>query len=309
MTVEQRNEKCRPRFGRARDEAGAFVEPQIFHRHQLKSRDVRAQTYVLSFRAESRNLWIFLSLLIVATEIVRDISTSLDMTTELLLTKNGVADRADDLLPEYRQIIASIPPEAGFGGIWESEMFLFFAAVKPFAPKQILESGRARGKSTLILARCFPEARIISVEYDRQSENASAAEVKLKIESNVNLLYGDSREILPQRLQPGDGVLIDGPKDFRALKLAVDLLRTGKPCAVFVHDFPPNSLQRKFVERNFPNAFFGDDPLFQRFQTLDNERDPRPNPQRRYGIFACIPPPLPMPYWKLRFRLLTQGRA
>ena len=228
------------------------------------------------------------------------------MTTEpQMLSKTAVAERAEDLLPEYQRIIASIPPEAGHGGIWESEMFLFYAAVKPFEPKQILESGRARGKSTLILARCFPESRIVSIEYDRQSENVSAAEAKLKPESNVDLLYGDSREILPQRLQEGDAVLIDGPKDFRALKLAVDLLRTGEPCAVFVHDFPLGSPQRKFVERNFPNAFFGDDPLFQRFQSLDNERDPRPNPQRRYGVFACIPPPLPMSYWKLRFRLLT----
>jgi predicted O-methyltransferase YrrM len=220
------------------------------------------------------------------------------------LTKTAVAERAEHLLPEYRQIIGNIPPEAGFGGIWESEMFLFYAAVKPFAPKQILESGRARGKSTLILARCFPDARIISVEFDRQSENAPAAEEKLKPCSNVELLYGDSRETLPQRLQTGDAVLIDGPKDFRALKLALDLLCTGKPCAVFVHDFPPNSSQRKFVERNFPNGFFGDDPLFQYFQSLDNERDPRPNPQRRYGIFACLPPPIPAPYWQLRMKLL-----
>src|SRR6266567_9471535 len=145
---------------------------------------------------------------------------------EMLLGKSAVADRADALLPEYRDIIANIPPEAGFGGIWESEMLLFYAAVKPFAPKQILESGRARGKSTLVLAHCFPEARIVSVEYDRQSENAAAAEAKLKNESNVNLLYGDSRKILPQRLQIADAVLIDGPKDFRVLTLAVDLLRT-----------------------------------------------------------------------------------
>lgn len=172
-------------------------------------------------------------------------------------------------------------------------MFLFYAAVKPFAPKQILESGRARGKSTLILARCFPESRIISVEYERQSENAPAAEAKLKSESNVELLYGDSREILPQRLRSGDAILIDGPKDFRALKLAINLLRTGKPCAVFIHDFPPDSPQRKLVERNFSNAFFGDDPLFQRFQNLDSARDPRPNPQRGYGVFVCLPPPLP----------------
>jgi hypothetical protein len=220
-----------------------------------------------------------------------------------LLRKSAVAERAIALLPEYERIIAGIPPEAGFGGIWESEMFLFHAAVKPFEPKQILESGRARGKSTLILARCFSESRIISVEYERQSENAPAAEAKLKNESNVELLYGDSREILPERLQSGDAVLIDGPKDFRALKLAVDLLGTAKPCAVFVHDFPPSSPQRKFVERNFPNAFFGDDLLFERFQSLDSGRDPRSNPQRRYGTFTCLPPPLPKLGWASRVRL------
>ena len=219
------------------------------------------------------------------------------------MNKQSVVERAESLLPEYRQIISTIPPEAGFGGIWESEMFLFYAAVKPFAPKQILESGRARGKSTLILARCFPQSRIISVEYERESENAPAAEAKLKNESNVELLYGDSREILPQRLQSGDAVLIDGPKDFRALKLAVDLLRTGKPCAVFIHDFPSNSPQRKFVERDFPSGFFGDDPLFQRFQALDVPRDPRPNPQRRYGTFVCLAPPLPELSLMSRLRL------
>src|SRR6202030_1706027 len=149
------------------------------------------------------------------------------------LSKSAVLVRAQHLLPEYRAAIANISPEAGFGGIWESEMLLFYAAVQPFAPRQILESGRARGKSTLILARCFPSARIVSVEYERESENAPAAETKLKNEPNVQLVYGDSREILPRQLQAGDAVLIDGPKDFRALKLAIDLLHTGKPCAVF----------------------------------------------------------------------------
>src|SRR5579864_3319659 len=123
--------------------------------------------------------------------------------SEALLSKTAVAQNAEDLLSEYREIIADIPAEAGFGGIWESEMLLFYAAVKPFGPKQILESGRARGKSTLILARCFPESRIVSIEYERESENAAAAEAKLKNEPNVDLLYGDSRESLPQRLQFG----------------------------------------------------------------------------------------------------------
>ena len=112
-----------------------------------------------------------------------------------LLTKAAVLERAEALLSEYRAAIATIPPEAGFGGIWESEMFLFYAAVKPLAPKQILESGRARGKSTLILARCFPESRIISVEYERDSENVAAAEAKLKPVSYTHLTLPTNREV------------------------------------------------------------------------------------------------------------------
>ena len=223
------------------------------------------------------------------------------------MTKASVAGRADVLLPEFREVISRILPEAGFGGIWESEMFLFFAAVKPCRPRQILESGRARGKSTMILARCFPEAHIVSVELERDSDNAGAAEAKLKACDNVELLYGDSRQIMPDRLQPGDAVLIDGPKGFRAVELAVELLRTGKPCAIFVHDFPPGSPWRQFVERRWPEAFFGDDPIFERFKVLDHGRDPRTtatgDKTGNYGIFACFPAGLPMPYWRLRLEL------
>ena len=227
-------------------------------------------------------------------------------------TPSAVAARAEDLLPEFRRLIADIPPEAGFGGIWESEMFLFYAAVRWCAPQQILESGRARGKSTLILARCFPESGVVSVELDRGTDNAAAAEEKLRGCPNVELLYGDSRKLLPERLREGDAVLIDGPKGFRAVELALEILRTGKPCAVFVHDFPPGAPWRRFVERYWPNVFFGDDPLFEPFRALDRGRDPRGTQAGekagQYGIFACFPPGLPKAYWRLRFALLFAQR-
>ena len=229
-----------------------------------------------------------------------------DAAVDRPLTPATVLGRAGDLLPQFESVIAQIPPEAGFGGIWESEMFLFYAAVKPLAPGQILESGRARGKSTLMLARCFPEARIVSIELDRGTENALAAEAKLKSFSNVELLYGDSRALMLEHLRPGDAVLIDGPKDFRALKLALQLLQTNKPSVVFVHDFPPGSAVRDFVEKNWPGVFFGDDPAFARFQALDQARDPRPKDdhhRRGYGVFACFPPGLPAPAWRLQLKL------
>ena len=225
-----------------------------------------------------------------------------------LLSRTAVAERAPALWPKYQQAIMGIPPEAGFGGIWESEMFLFYASVRPFAPRQILESGRARGKSTLTLARCFPDARIVSVEFDRDSDNAPAAEAKLKPCQNVELLYGDSCRILPERVRTGDAVLIDGPKGFRALSLAIALLHKTAPCTVFIHDFPAQAPWRTFVERHWPGAFFGDDQLFESFRALDEGRDPRetgpPSPRRRYGTFVCLPSGLPAPYWRLRLALL-----
>jgi Methyltransferase domain len=221
------------------------------------------------------------------------------------LTKAAISERAKFLLPSFRKMIGDIPPEAGFGGIWESEMLLFHATVQSFAPKQILESGRGRGKSTQLLARCFPHTRIVSVELDSTSPNAAAAESKLRQYENVELVYGDARKILPERLQDGDAVLIDGPKGLRALDLALDLLRTGKPCTVFLHDFPPATVWRRFVERHWPDAFFGDDPLFEPLRILDDERDPRPNRSgRAYGVFASLSGDLPKPYWRLRSNLL-----
>lgn len=219
--------------------------------------------------------------------------------------RSAVLQRANDLLPAYRAAITGIAPEAGFGGVWESEMLLFFAAVKPYAPKRILESGRGRGKSTSILARCFPQAQIISVELDSSGPNAVEAEEKLKLYRNVTLLSGDSGKVLPRYLQSGDAVLIDGPKDFNAVGLALQLLRTGKPCLVFMHDFPAENPARKFVADHWPEAFFGDDPSFQHFRSLDDERDPFLGKRARgYGTFACLPPELPAPYGRLHRQLL-----
>jgi hypothetical protein len=201
--------------------------------------------------------------------------------------------------------VRDIAPEAGYGGVWESEMLLFYAVIKPFAPRQILESGRGRGKSTSILARCFSDSQIISVELDTTGANAAAAVEKLRRYPNVSLLTGDSGTILPQHLKQGDAVLIDGPKDFNAVVLALKLLQTKKPCIVFMHDFPASSAARKFVVRHWPTAFFSDDSAFASLRSIDDERDPLLEKRvRRYGTFACLPGELPEPALRLRFKLL-----
>lgn len=225
------------------------------------------------------------------------------------LSMPALLERADDLLPVYERAVAGMPRETEFKGVCPSEMFFVYAAIKPYAPQQILESGRCRGESTLTLARCFPQTQIISVEYDSASIHAPIAKAKLQPYANVDLLYGDSREILPGRLQTGDIILLDGPKEFRALKLAARLLHTGKPCAVFIHDFPPTAPARKFVERHWPHAFFSDDPTFiARFREMDARLDPTHDP-KLFGTFLCLPPGLPAPYSVLLFRIIMARAA
>ncbi len=185
-------------------------------------------------------------------------------------------------------------------GLFISEMFFFYCVVQPLNPRRILESGRDLGGSTLMLTHCFPTARIISVEFEAASPRATVALNKLAPYQNVECLFGDSREVLPTRLEQDDPVLIDGPKEFRALKFALRLLRTRKPSVVFMHDFGAGTPWRRFLDRHWPGAFFSDDPEFlRRFGWLDNiGAAPRPT------TFACLPANLPAPYYALLSKIV-----
>lgn len=222
----------------------------------------------------------------------------------------SLSDADSLLLSAYRTAVAGMPRETERKGICASEMFFLYATVAPLGPSLFLESGRARAESTLTLARCFPQARIVSVEFMHDHPDVPLAEAKLRPYPNVELLYGDSRTLLPPRLEPGCVVLIDGPKAFRALKLALRLLATGRPAAVFLHDFGRGRPERRFVERHFPHARFSDEPvLLTRHANLDAD-DPlagRPRP----SAFACLPgDPLPAPLSVLLGRLaLARARA
>jgi predicted O-methyltransferase YrrM len=223
----------------------------------------------------------------------------------------AVLANADRLLPEFRAAVEAMPsPERG-RGIFVSEMFLFYSVVRPLNPRRILESGRALGGSTLTLAHCFPRTRIVSVEFASASPNAATALAKLAPHRNVECLFGDPRKILPRLLEPADPVLIDGPKDFRALKLALRLLRTRKPSVVFLHDFGAGSPWRRFLDRHWPGAFFSDHPEFlRRFSWLDDVgQAPRDWPRPRPTTFACLPASLPASYHALLTKIVLSRAA
>ena len=184
-------------------------------------------------------------------------------------------------------------------GIRPIEGFFIFALFAADPPRRVLESGRARGYSTEILARCFPAASIISIESERNSSDVEIAAKRLEAIKNVDCKFGDARVELPRLIERGDVVLIDGPKDFRALKLALRLLRTGKPLAVFLHDLRRGIPVRRFLEKQVPSVFFSDAPEFLSRYGFVGTREPRPLkggalPTNvvdglREGAMGCIP--------------------
>lgn len=200
---------------------------------------------------------------------------------------------------EFGRLIADIPYERK--GILFSEMYFFWLCARTVEPRRILESGRARGQSTLILSHCFPDAEILSVEYDRNSPDVAVATERLKGRDNVTQLFGDATRLLPAMAQTGDVVLIDGPKGYRGLRLALRLLAKGKTPLVFVHDTATGSRERRYLSRRMPEAVYSDLPAFAEVaHPLDqgawdelpeaNRWTPAGAPAAGYGFsLACLP--------------------
>ncbi|MBA3960676.1 MAG: hypothetical protein H0X40_02085 [Chthoniobacterales bacterium] len=215
------------------------------------------------------------------------------MKTTLAVNFSELLERAPHHLATFRERTADLSREEK--GIRRSEMFFLYAAVADFAPKRIIESGRARAQSTLVLSSLFPDAEIISLESDGISPDVAIAAERLRDQHNVDCRFGDSRVLLPQIVREGDVVLIDGPKDFRAVKLALSLLRAAKPASVFVHDLWPGSPARSFVDRSLPSAFLSDAPRWvSSYAMLDSKRSAAPilppNARVVYGAtLGCFP--------------------
>jgi predicted O-methyltransferase YrrM len=205
---------------------------------------------------------------------------------EAAAKRESLLEAAELLLPRYLEATGGLSHEPK--GIRRSELFFFYALTAPKNPARIVESGRARAQSTLVLSRLFPEASIVSLESDSQSPDTAVAAEKLRGCRNVECRFGDSLDLLLQMVEPGDVVLIDGPKDFRALKLAFRLLRNGRAAVVFVHDLWLGCPARHFVDRHLPSALLSDEPRWvERYAMLDSSK-PRPpaaslGSRRAYG--------------------------
>lgn len=228
-----------------------------------------------------------------------------------------VARSAARELEAYRQRVGGVPYERK--GVLFSEMFFFTLCARSARPARILESGRARGQSTLLLAVGFPALPIVSLEHDPRSADVPVAAARLRGHGNVELRFGDATRVLPAIARPGDVALIDGPKGFRAVRLALRLLAQGRVAMVFLHDVLRGSPERRFLESWLPATLYSDDARFAGVaHVLDAAADDIPEPRRwraggaaeGYGYsLACLQRSAAAPYRRAWAAAIWAGLA
>ena len=188
------------------------------------------------------------------------------------LDKEKIIEICSENLFNFERVVDGINYESK--GIFNSEMLLFVSLVNYFNVKLIIESGRANGQSTKIIAKYFnnPEYRIISIEYAKYNPDVKNSYKKLKNFKNLKLLFGDSFKLLPNLITEESCVLIDGPKGLSALKLALDCFKNPFVKAVLIHDMHKDSQYRNIAEKVFPNHFFTDDKDYVKaFRRIDKK--------------------------------------
>jgi hypothetical protein len=223
---------------------------------------------------------------------------------------------AAEMLSAFQKCVAGIPYERK--GILYSEMFFLYLCAQASRPSRIVESGRARGQSTLVLSTIFPDLDVVSIESDADSPDVQVAQERLRGRDNVSMRFGDATRILPAEVRKGDVVLIDGPKGFRGLRLALRLLAAGKVAQVFVHDCALGTEERAFLDAHLHGPLYSDSIEFARIaRVLDtacwtdippDRRFDGERPPRAYGYgLACIPFDPTVSYRTLFARAIIAG--
>jgi len=232
-----------------------------------------------------------------------------------MITLDYILAEAATRIGDYVRAVADIPYERK--GVLFSEVLFVCAALGSEPPPRMIESGRARGQSTHLLAAALPNTEILSVERDPHSADVPVATARLAPYKNVRLLFGDAMRMVPELVEEGDAVLIDGPKGYRALRLAFDVLARRRPRAVFIHDSGIGTHERSFLGKHVPRAVYSDArPFVERYASLDAAcvaLDPdvarldRAD-GRSYGpTVACIPYDATQDYAALRRRAQFEG--
>ena len=154
-------------------------------------------------------------------------------------------------------------------GIIHSEMALIIHTCRRLRIEVVVESGRARGQSTYLLAKYLPDVAIHSVEL-RNGADEDFGGKRVAHLANLVLHSGDGRTLLPQialaSVPYRTAILCDGPKGAAAVAVIEECFEWPHVLVGFIHDMRkldhggPSPHRAAAVER-FANARFSDDPL------------------------------------------------
>ncbi len=187
------------------------------------------------------------------------------------MTKQKIIAAASTALPAFKNVLTD--EQYQLRGIFNSEALLLVALAQVLETPTIVESGRARGHSTKLIAKFFKNdpVKIISIDFDETSPDTAYSEKYLAQYENVKLIYGDSHKLIAEQIQDNTFVFIDGPKGDEAILLAARLLKDSRVRAVAVHDLHKNTWHRNICEAIFSNHFFSDDLEFvEAFKSIDD---------------------------------------
>jgi hypothetical protein len=170
------------------------------------------------------------------------------------------------MIMDVLKAVAQEPYESR--GIIHSEMGLLIHAAHNLGVKRIVESGRARGQSTYLLAKYLPDVEIHSVELRDSPDNRFSLHRLAGLE-NVTCYYGDGGELVPIIVDQSDkptAILCDGPKGAAAVDILVQCFQRPQVRVGFIHDMRRldhggPSPHRQYAIDHLPNAKFSDDPI------------------------------------------------
>ena len=107
---------------------------------------------------------------------------------------------APGLIDRFETLVDAIRLERK--GVLCSAMLFLYCSVRELRPRQIIEFGRTRAQSALILGLCFPDVPIVSGALNADSRDMPIAEGRLADRRDVARLFGD----------PSPGSVADGSR-------------------------------------------------------------------------------------------------
>ena len=139
-------------------------------------------------------------------------------------------------------------------GIFPSEGLVFVSFCRHHDVDIVIESGTCLGYSTEIFSRSLENTKIYTIDLNWSNEGTAilgeehiATRNKLNLLNNTEAIEGDSNQEIPKLLKKylnkKIAIFIDGPKGWRANRLALECLKNKDVKFVGVHDHGPLSAE------------------------------------------------------------------